>query len=722
MADNFSGQKLKGRSFRGKDLRSANFTQADIRGADFSGANLSGAIFFGARSGLRRRRYLMLFVLAFALVIASTLFLVLLAFIFSALALGAFPTEEGNEFQLPQQAIIGVSGILPIISYLTLTFKISLSRGAGRIFLIVLFGIPILFLGLYTVTVAASYILGNPDDLSEIRQIFLLQNLVLGIIVGFFSSLLLFIIDIWMLLSLACVYALNKVLAYLSIACVELICASIVIYLSVLLYSSEDWSIHIFSAFGLGLFVFTLFMSHSLFVVRRSFINLKMDRFLYKFAIAYSASGGTSFYKSNLESVDFGHYNFRSSDFRSSRLKKNIFTNITNINHARWGDTLLEKDVVRKLITSNDASGKSFQDIIMMGINLRGKNLVRSSFRGANLIDSDLSHTTLRFANLAGLQAAGADFTSADLTGACIQNWSIDDTTKLENVKCDFVYLLESPNNRTGSRERRPHNPDKIFQPGDFQKLYSRIMHTVQFLFRYGEDSQAFASAFKILSQEYLELSMTSIEKIDEDYLFTAAVSASTNKEDLAKKFEIIFREKCIENQKTRQNLSAAIDCFDQSIGIIRILLDEPRIQNTSYNISAQDGGKAIMSNFINTNITTGEGGVFNTGSIEQFGGVINLGEISGDVSNVIGRLPKEKAELRQLLIQLHQAIGTSDIKEEYKAMAFEELKALSQIANGPSTPETSRKARKILTFMKGLLPTAANIATVVSAIFPFFA
>ncbi|MGR9051584.1 MAG: pentapeptide repeat-containing protein [Gammaproteobacteria bacterium] len=53
---NYSEQKLRGRSFRGRDLTGADFSGADLRGADFRGAILTGAKFCGARMGISRKR------------------------------------------------------------------------------------------------------------------------------------------------------------------------------------------------------------------------------------------------------------------------------------------------------------------------------------------------------------------------------------------------------------------------------------------------------------------------------------------------------------------------------------------------------------------------------------------------------------------------------------------------------------------------------------------
>jgi Pentapeptide repeats (8 copies) len=60
MADDFSGQDLRGRSFKGEDLRGANFTSADIRGTNFANANPAGALFKQAQAGLTHRQKILL--------------------------------------------------------------------------------------------------------------------------------------------------------------------------------------------------------------------------------------------------------------------------------------------------------------------------------------------------------------------------------------------------------------------------------------------------------------------------------------------------------------------------------------------------------------------------------------------------------------------------------------------------------------------------------------
>lgn len=114
-------------------------------------------------------------------------------------------------------------------------------------------------------------------------------------------------------------------------------------------------------------------------------------------------------------------------------------------------------------------------------------------------------------------QAVGTDFTSAHMTGACVEALNIESSTKLEYVDCDFVYLLEKPKPKTDNRERRPSSGE--FAPGEFTKLFQEVLHTVDFIFRNGVNWKAFVNAFKNLQveKEGTKLAIQSIENKGDD-------------------------------------------------------------------------------------------------------------------------------------------------------------------------------------------------------------
>lgn len=98
------------------------------------------------------------------------------------------------------------------------------------------------------------------------------------------------------------------------------------------------------------------------------------------------------------------------------------------------------------------------------------------------------------------------------MTGACVEAWNIESTTKLDNVDCRFIYLLENLKPGTDDRERRPSSGD--FKPGEFTKLFEEVLNTVDLIFRDGIDWKAFVNAFQTAQNqnEDTELALQSIE------------------------------------------------------------------------------------------------------------------------------------------------------------------------------------------------------------------
>ncbi|MFP4099773.1 pentapeptide repeat-containing protein [Coleofasciculus sp.] len=144
----------------------------------------------------------------------------------------------------------------------------------------------------------------------------------------------------------------------------------------------------------------------------------------------------------------------------------------------------------------------------------------------------EANNFNLKCANLTQVQAIGTDFINAYLTGACLEAWNIDSKTQLEGVDCQYVYLLEQPDSK-GNRNRRPHDHDKLFQPGDFEKLYKKIVDTVQILLRNGINQKAYQVALHELRKENPEITLDSIKVIDEidkEVLITIKVPEETDK------------------------------------------------------------------------------------------------------------------------------------------------------------------------------------------------
>jgi hypothetical protein len=187
-------------------------------------------------------------------------------------------------------------------------------------------------------------------------------------------------------------------------------------------------------------------------------------------------------------------------------------------------------------------SGANLSESDLRGSNLSGTILAKANLTGADLTDSDLSMADLRGAYLVNAnlsrakllttQALSTDFSKAVFTGACLEDWHTNDTTNLDHVICDYVYL------RQNQQERRPISGK--FAPGEFTKLFQKVQETVDLIFRNGIDWNAFAYSFKRVEVENqsAQLDVQSIEKKgDEVLLVRVSVSSDADKSKIHSEF-----------------------------------------------------------------------------------------------------------------------------------------------------------------------------------------
>jgi energy-coupling factor transporter ATP-binding protein EcfA2 len=118
------------------------------------------------------------------------------------------------------------------------------------------------------------------------------------------------------------------------------------------------------------------------------------------------------------------------------------------------------------------------------------------------------------------------------------------------------------------------------------------------------------------------------------------------------------------------------------------------------------DKSVAISGNIQGATIITGDVAV--GGNVNQFqvGSTINIGDISGSVSQSINQLPSISGvvdELRDLLIQLQITIESdTTLPAEDKAEALEQIIALADAAQNPDEPSIKRRAKIAVKILKG--------------------
>jgi DNA-binding phage protein len=100
---------------------------------------------------------------------------------------------------------------------------------------------------------------------------------------------------------------------------------------------------------------------------------------------------------------------------------------------------------------------------------------------------------------------------------------------------------------------------------------------------------------------------------------------------------------------------------------------------------------------------------------------ILNLGEISGNVTNTIDHLPT--SELADLLKQLQTAIESDTaLPEKGKATALEQVNILAEVGKDPDQPEKKSLGQQAITILKtaaSFLPDTAKLADAASKLLP---
>ncbi|NEQ49551.1 MAG: pentapeptide repeat-containing protein [Leptolyngbya sp. SIO3F4] len=189
-----------------------------------------------------------------------------------------------------------------------------------------------------------------------------------------------------------------------------------------------------------------------------------------------------------------------------------------NLRGADLGDTPLHgTDLSNANLSYANLRGADLSEANLSYANLRGAhlssanlceaNLHNANLHGANLRDADLSCTNLCGANLVRTQVLRTKFSESKLTGACIEDWNTNSTTRFDGAVCEYVYLKED------QQERRPRQG--FFKLGEFSTLFQQAVDTIDLIFKDGIDWQAFFQSFQDLRDQYADqdLSIQGIER-----------------------------------------------------------------------------------------------------------------------------------------------------------------------------------------------------------------
>lgn len=728
---NFQGCQIQGQNFKGKNLSEADFSHADIRGANFTQAILRGAKFNAARAGLQGRW----------VIIHLAIFLLLS--IFSGILLGYcaylwFDLYSRNTFSLISPFLsLGVCG-----GSLAVTTVILILQGFTERSLRIIAITSAVFVGLTSFLVGSRLISYAGFNYNSIIPVIISTAILVSVLaisctifIAFFTtdSRISIIVVILGIIFGAVFTIVGNSFGYFGSAFVLLTTFSLQRALAETADSQEHLEAinksaqdpEFISSFLLGLSIpaalALVILFVSLYITWKASQGSNKYVLIWDIAIAFSTIGGTSFLRANLASGDFSKAILKNTDFREAKLTRTQWMKSKFLNRARVGNTYLKNPKIQKLVTTGQGQEQNYDRLNLEGITLKGSNLQDSSFIGASLNYASLEASNMSRARLKQTQLDNADLTGVTLTGAYIEDWGITGTTALDNVHCDYVFM-RLPTRENPNPLRKPDNLLEFFAVGEFADFIKPYIDTLDLYHSQNVDPRAISIAFGKLAQDYPEadLEIVAMEKRGENSLnLKVQVAPSIDKSDLS--FEYFKNYNQIKSLPIQARL--LLSEKDTRIRSLENMI-ETALKQPTFTVQ----GDIAMTENQGININSGG----NIGDISglvggNVSGVVNLGTLSGNVTNAINQLPdsrdSDQPNLKALLSKLKQVIEDSvELSDADKADLLEQVQVLAEVnqTEEPAKQEgLVRKAKKIFDATLKGLPETANIVEACSKLLP---
>lgn len=595
---NYRGQNLQGKSFVGQDLSNEDFTEADIRGANFTGANLTSANFSQAIAGISYKNWAVLFVIIALIGAIGAICLLSTNLIFKFFAevnlFHVITIEKGygdDKQSIPLWVAISIGIILLTIHALVLNTLIrnGLNVGLRKIGLTVSIILPTFaLLGAignandpirnFLRAFRLSAIL-NPDMSTEPETYLSRSVQLIGKVISFSINNGVVVTGAVMISLFACVVALilakliggNKLkfLALFELVAITTITSGLVTKNAIRtqvgitsdgdyhpawikdkdipfveikeIIKPEGWIIITLAVLVAIAFVFIYYQFANQVLAE---IESNQNQLFYQTIVFILSSFGTNFTGANLTLTNFSHASLTATNFRAANTRRTLWYAARDLQWAEMGETILKDRAIRQLLVTRNGANQSYINANLQGANLTDSNLNYANLKGADLTDATLEASYLDYANFSEVQAIGADFNNAKMTGVCgLATWNIDSTTNLEWVDSRWVYLLEYPKLGTDDRERKPASGE--FAVGEFTKIFQTVTNTVDLIFRDGFQADAFAKSFQKIQIENSDenLEVQGIENRDGVVIVRVKVKETANKEKIYSDFFVAYEE-----------------------------------------------------------------------------------------------------------------------------------------------------------------------------------
>lgn len=280
---------------------------------------------------------------------------------------------------------------------------------------------------------------------------------------------------------------------------------------------------------------------------------------------------------------------------------------------------------------------------------------------------------------------------------------------------------------------RKPDNREETFKEGDFSDFIAPIVKTLDLYRQQRVDTRRMASTFKTLdlyhyegidpsaavialkqlSEQYpdAELEVVALEgRGDEKVRLQAVVTEIVNQSQLSAEYFDRYREISVLPYKDIQALLAGIAEKDDRIRSLEQMVNSA-IQSNKYYVETYYQMGDTVSQKSSIDIKAG-GDIGNISGIiaGNVSGVVNLGSISGNVTNTINQLPEStdpndpnQPSLKELLTQLQAAIESeTELPDEDKAEALEQVKTLAETGQKPEDSAMQKAGKTALKILKG--------------------
>lgn len=271
---------------------------------------------------------------------------------------------------------------------------------------------------------------------------------------------------------------------------------------------------------------------------------------------------GVNLFGSNLYSADLGGANLTQADLSICNLiRSNLYGADLNEAILRAADltranlmraNLFKSNLSSATLTRARLSRAYLGSVDFSHADLRYADLSYTDMTNANFLESDLRYADLSYCDLmkayiCGTQAMGTNFTGAQFTGVCLEDWDIDSDTRLKDVECSYIYLkskIERPQGLVTRLYEDRYPPDSKFKPDEFVRLFQKTMGFVSMVFQNGIDWEAFSQTFQHMGEENpsAKMAISSIKnKGNGTVVIKMSVAAETDRSRLLDEFMLSY-------------------------------------------------------------------------------------------------------------------------------------------------------------------------------------